>query len=225
MKKLAVVALLLPLLSIVSGATTTWIGTVTGQHCGPNFTAIRGDDEACIVFIANDQQVYKVPEQERIKPFIGTEVTIVGALTEELTINVTYETQGIIKIDSIGAVTPLDLTSQQIETYQGWMSSLQPQVGAVRKAIGTKDSAMVTSEAEKLAAVFDQVTAFWQQHQNPDALHFAMAAADSAKSIGRAPTQVDQIIALQKVQNAYASCHLGHRSARRDTIRSRSRKA
>jgi hypothetical protein len=215
MKTFAVAALLIPFLSVVSYATT-WIGTVTDRHCGPGFTSIRGDDSSCIVFIANDHQVYKVPDQEAVKPFVGKEVTIVGTVADELTIGVTYETQGILSIESIDVTRPLGASSEEFSAYQGWMKSLQPQVDAVRKAMGARDNATVAIESDKLAAILEQVVEFWRTHENADALQFATDASRLAKSVGTKTTQLDQTIALQKVQDTCAGCHLAHRTGKRD---------
>jgi hypothetical protein len=213
MKKTGLAALLALLLSVTSHATT-WIGTISDSHCAANFTAIPGDDSACIVFIANDQQVYKVPDQERIKPFVGKEVTIVGTLSPELTIGVSYETQGIVTIEDIHPIAPLEIQPHDAGVYQGWMKALQPQMSATRKAIGAKDNARVAAEAGKLVALLDQVATFWRSHERADAVQFAADGIEAAKAVGRAQTLFDQTVALQKVQNACAGCHLAHRSGK-----------
>lgn len=214
MKKLAVTALLVPLFAAGLFAATTWIGVISSTHCGPNYTPIRGDDDGCIVFIANDQQVYKLPDQERVKPFVGKEVTLVGSVDREMTIGVTYGTQGIITIESVNVTSPVQVSPQELTTYQGWMKSLQPQVGAVRKAIGTKDNTQVAAEADKLAAILQNVVTFWQGRKNPDALASAMASRDAAMSVGKATTSFDQTVAVSKTQSACAACHLAHRSGK-----------
>ena len=218
MKKLVVTALLVPLFAVGSFAATTWIGVISSTHCGPDYTPIRGDDNGCIVFIANDQQVYKLPDQERVKPFVGKEVTLIGSLEQEMTIGVTYGTQGIITIASVNLISPLQLSPQELSTYQGWMKSLQPQVAAVRKAIGAKDNGQVTAEADKLAAILQNVVTFWQGRKNPDALASAVASHDAAKSVGQATTLFDQTVALSKTQSACAACHLAHRSGKAPTF-------
>jgi hypothetical protein len=213
MKKLVVAALLTLLFSVGSYATT-WIGVISSLHCGPDLTAIRGDDSACIVFVANDQQIYKLPDQEAVKPFIGKEVTVVGTVTQELTIGVTYQTQGSLAIDSVNLVAPLQTTPEEVNTYQGWMTSLQPQVGAVRKVMGGKDDAVTAAEANKLAAILDNVAGFWKTRQNADALGFAVSGRDAAKSLASATTPLERTVALKKVQDACAGCHLAHRSGK-----------
>ncbi len=218
MKKLAVTALLVPLFTVGSFAATTWIGVISASHCGPNYAPIRGDDNSCIVFIANDQQVYKLPDQERVKPFVGKEVTLIGSLEQEMTIGVTYGTQGIITIESLNLISPLQLSAQELTAYQGWMKSLQPQVGAVRKAIGAKDQPQLVAEADKLAAILQNVVTFWQGRKNPDALAAAVASHDAARNVGRATTVFDQTVALSKTQSACAGCHLAHRSGKAPTF-------
>ena len=62
--------------------------------------------------------------------------------------------------------------------------------------------------------MFDQVTDFWQKQHNENALQFATQARDSAKTVSTAQTQLEQTLALRKVQEACSGCHLAHRSGK-----------
>ncbi|HYA17429.1 MAG TPA: hypothetical protein VEF06_08180, partial [Bryobacteraceae bacterium] len=87
MRKLSITAALL--LTMTPGVSAkTWIGQVTDQHCTPEHKAIEGDDARCIVFIANDHQVYTIDNQDAVKPHIGHDVQITGTLKEEMVIGI-----------------------------------------------------------------------------------------------------------------------------------------
>jgi hypothetical protein len=193
---------------------TTWIGAISNAHCTTDFKAIPGDDSACIVFVAGDQQVYKIPEQERVKALVGKTVTIVGTVTREVTIGVSYETQGILAIDVIHPIEPLPLTAQEVSTYRDWMQSLQAQVATTRKAIAGKNNAVVAGEANKLAVTLKTVAAFWRTHENAEAAQLADDAARAALATASAQTLFDQSVELQEAQNGCANCHLAHRTGK-----------
>ncbi len=194
------------------GSATTWIGRVTDQHCTPEHKALPGDDDRCIVFIANDKQVYTVANQDAVQKHVGHEVAITGTLDEEIVIGISYETQGIIKADSVKMITPMPLSPEQQAQFQAWMKDMQPKVAAVRKVIVAKDKSPLPAEANKLAAAFEDVGNFLQKEHSDDGAMFAHSARDAAKVLGTAPTQVEQILALRKVQEACSGCHLAHRA-------------
>jgi hypothetical protein len=193
---------------------TTWIGTVSDQHCTPDHKALSGDDSRCIVFIANDKQVYTIENQDAVKPHVGHEVSLTGTLNEEMIIGISYESQGIIHVDSVRMLKPIEIGPEEQKEFQTWMKGMQPEVTAVRNAIVAKNNAEVATEGAKLAASFELITDFWQKQHNENALQFAIQARDSAKTVSTATTQIEQILALRKVQEACSSCHLAHRAGK-----------
>jgi hypothetical protein len=195
-------------------AATTWIGQVSALHCTPEGKALQGDDARCIVFLANDHQVYTVDNQDLLKPHIGHEVSITGTVNQEIVIGISYQTQGVIRIDEIKMLSPLTLSEADQKQFQTLMKGMQPQVTAVRNVIIAKDKTPLAAESEKLAARFEEVRAFLEAHQSADGRQFAETARDAAKSIGGESTQVEQILALRKVTDTCAGCHLAHRAGK-----------
>jgi hypothetical protein len=94
------------------------------------------------------------------------------------------------------------------------MLSVQAQVTAVRNVIIAKDTTPLGAESEKLAARFEEVRGVLEADHSADGRQFAEAARDAAKSIAAAPTQVEQILALRKVTDTCAGCHLTHRAGK-----------
>jgi hypothetical protein len=208
---------LIPLALIASpflgtASATTWIGQVTDQHCTPEHKALPGDDERCVVFIANDRQVYTIQNQDAVQKHAGHEVAITGTLDEEMVIGISYETQGIIHVDSLSMITPIELGPEDQAQFQTWMKGMQPKVIAVRNVIVAKDKTPLPAETAKLAAAFEEVGIFLGKQHSEDGAKFADSARDAAKALGAAPTQVEQILALRKVNEACAGCHLAHRA-------------
>ena len=217
MKTISIAASLLPiLLSVLTagGPARTWIGQVTDQHCTPEHKAIEGDDARCIVFIANAHQVYTIDNQDTVKPHVGHEVQITGTLDEEMVIGISYETQGIIHADTVKMLKPVELSDADRAQFQTWMKGMQGLVTGVRTVIISKDKTPLKENADKLAAQFDGVSKFLAAHESQDAVEFANTARDAAKSIGGLDVQVEQILALRKVQEACSNCHLAHRAGK-----------
>jgi hypothetical protein len=94
------------------------------------------------------------------------------------------------------------------------MKGMQPLVTGVRNVIVSKDKSPLRENADKLAAQFDEVSRFLAAHQSADAVEFANTARDAAKSIGGLDAQVEQILALRKVQEACSNCHIAHRAGK-----------
>jgi hypothetical protein len=202
------------LLGAGTASATTWIGQVTDQHCTPEHKALVGDDNRCIVFIASDRQVYTIENQDAVQKHIGHEVAVSGTLDEEMVIGISYETQGIIHADSVKMITPIALSDEELTQFQTWMKGMQPMVTAVRNVMVAKDKSPLPAEADKLAMVFDEAGSFLRKQHSEDGAKFADTARDAAKALGAAPTQVEQILALRKVQEACSGCHLAHRAGK-----------
>ena len=100
----------------------------------------------------------------------------------------------------------LPLSAQDDRQYQEWMRSMFPSVAAIRNA---PDNAAAAAAATKLADTFDQVAAYWNSKQSPDALGFAEAARDAARAI--AAGNGDKTANLRKIQAQCMGCHAAHR--------------
>ena len=193
---------------------TTWIGTVSDLHCGPDHKGLQGDPTSCLVFIAADKEVYNFDNPAMVQPHVGHEVSITGSLNPDLTVGVTYESQGILHVDTVTMLRPVELSEAERQQFRTWMKGMQPQLTAVRNAIVKKDDAAAAAEATKLAGQFDPVVEFWKKHNDPDALAFATSARDAAKSIATAKNLYEHEKGMQKVNAACAGCHLGHRGGK-----------
>ncbi len=202
-----------------SAAATTWLGTVSDSHCTPEKKGLVGDDPRCIVFIANDKQVYTIENQDAVQKHIGHEVSLTGTLNEEMIIGISYQTQGIVHADSVTMAMPVTATAEEQSAFQASMKSLQPMVTLVRTAITERKNEDVAKEAEKLTAVFDTVAAFWEKQHNADALKFAKAAVESSAAVAASTAQIDQVLALRKVSEACSGCHLSHRSGKQGSFK------
>lgn len=158
--------------------------------------------------------IYKIENQDAAIAHIGHEVSITGTLTEEVTIGVTYETQGNLHIDSIGMLNPAAVSAQEASQFQTWMKSLTPLMNSTRKGITANDKAAVSTSANQIATTFEQIVSFWQKQHDDDALKFAVTARDEAKATALASTTFDQRMAMQKLQAACSGCHLAHRAGK-----------
>ena len=71
---------------------------------------------------------------------------------------------------SIAFVFSALVSAQDDAEYKAWMKSMQPEVGAIRKAA---DNAAAAEDATKLADAFDKVSVFWKAKNAADAVTFA----------------------------------------------------
>src|ERR1039458_3148684 len=91
-------------------------------------------------------------------------------------------------------------SAQDDAVYSSWMKTMQPSVMAINAAITAKDNPTVAAEANKMAATFEQVVGFWTQRKADDAIGFAKAARDAAKTLASATDSDAQTAALLTVQ-------------------------
>jgi mono/diheme cytochrome c family protein len=106
----------------------------------------------------------------------------------------------------LSGLSALPLGAQVDRQYQVWMRSMFPSLEAIRNA---PDNAAAAAAATKLADTFDQVAAYWNSKQSPDALGFAEAARDAARAI--AAGNGDKTANLRKIQAQCIGCHTAHR--------------
>jgi cytochrome c556 len=105
--------------------------------------------------------------------------------------------------------------AQDDAVYSSWMKSMNPSMTAIRAAIAAKDNPTVAAEANKLAATFEQVSGFWTQRKADDAIGFAKAARDAAKTLAAATDTDAQNAALATINAQCGSCHRAHRDGGR----------
>jgi mono/diheme cytochrome c family protein len=120
----------------------------------------------------------------------------------------------LLSISAIAVFAAL-CSAQDDAVYSSWMKSIQPSVGAIRTAIAAKDNPTVSAEATKLAATFEQVVGFWTQRKADDAIGFAKAARDAAKTLAAATDPDAQTAALATLNQQCGQCHMAHRGGGR----------
>ncbi len=103
------------------------------------------------------------------------------------------------------------VSAQDDSAYAAWMKGVPPQVNAIRAAIMAKDNAAVATEANKLAATFQQVADFWAKRQKDDAVKLAQATRDAVKEIAAATDADTQNAAVMKAQGTCGNCHRVYR--------------
>jgi len=106
----------------------------------------------------------------------------------------------------LSSLSALALNAQVDRQYQQWMTSMQPSLTAIRNTV---DSASAAESATKLADTFDQLAEYWKPKQSADAVGFAEAAGDAARSI--AAGKGDKAANLRKIQAQCNGCHMAHR--------------
>jgi hypothetical protein len=95
--------------------------------------------------------------------------------------------------------------AQDNSQYQGWMRSIGPLVGSIRKA---PDSAAAKADAATLAGVFVRVESFWFGRQADDAVELSETAVQAARGIASGS---DSAANLQRIQGTCGACHMAHR--------------
>jgi hypothetical protein len=109
------------------------------------------------------------------------------------------------------AICAAALSAQDEAAYTALMKGTPPQVNAIKAAIMAKDNAAVATEANKLAATFQQVADFWTKRQKDDAVKMAQATRDAAKEIAAATDADAQNAAVAKAQATCGGCHRVYR--------------
>lgn len=122
-------------------------------------------------------------------------------------------TKKILLLPAACAIFALSGFAQDDAAYPALMKAVGPSVRAVNAAITAKDNAAVAAEANKLAATFDQVLAYWTAKKADDAIKLATTARDGAKTLAAATDPDAQTAALKTVQGTCGGCHSAHRES------------
>jgi cytochrome c556 len=109
------------------------------------------------------------------------------------------------------AICTAVVSAQDESAYSALMKSVPPQVNAIKAAIMAKDNAAVATEANKLAATFQEVSDFWTKQKKDDAVKMAQATRDAAKEIAAAKDADSQNAAVTKAQGTCGACHRVYR--------------
>jgi hypothetical protein len=118
---------------------------------------------------------------------------------------------GMSRILILFAICAAVLSAQDEAAYSAWMKGTPPQVNAIKAAIMAKDNAAVATEANKLAATFQQVADFWKTRQKDDAVKMAEATRDAAKEVAAAKDADAQNAGVAKAQATCGGCHRVYR--------------
>jgi cytochrome c556 len=104
--------------------------------------------------------------------------------------------------------------TDDVKEFEGWMKTVQPTMGSIRKNIEAKNADEVSKEAAKLEEVFKKSSGFWEKRKTEDAVKWSQQAETAAKDIGAAAKGGD----LEKATASFralgatcAACHAAHR--------------
>jgi len=120
-----------------------------------------------------------------------------------------------IALVAIAAVLIATAAFAQSEAdYQGYMKTIFATNGSLGKNITAKDGAAAAADAEKLAATFKMVEAFWQGRNMADAVGFAQkagAAAMATEAAAKAGNMDETAAAAKTILPNCGGCHMAHR--------------
>jgi len=97
--------------------------------------------------------------------------------------------------------------------YSGWMKDIAQTKQKVAKGVASK-SADVADNAEHLAGLFKQVTAFWQGRNASDAVGIAKNAETASLDLAAAAKAGDDAkeqASLMTINGSCGQCHMAHR--------------
>jgi len=115
---------------------------------------------------------------------------------------------GIATLTSIGL-------AQDEKDYSTWMKTVAATNGTLRKNIEAKMGDAAAADADKLAGVFKQVTAFWQKRGGADdavaAAQKAEAAASKISTDAKAGNWTEASAGVTTLGATCGGCHMAHR--------------
>ncbi len=104
-------------------------------------------------------------------------------------------------------------SAQDDAAYSGWMKAINTSMRPLGAAVQAKDTAAATTEANKVAAAFTDVAAYWTAKKTDDAIKLATTARDAAKTLAAATDADAQAAALTTLRGTCMACHSAHRES------------
>ena len=91
--------------------------------------------------------------------------------------------------------------------YQPIMKAAAGANGAMRKAVGTGDTAAAAAKAKEMSEAFDKIALFFKEKGKDDAVKFAEGASTVGKAVAAATSADDQKAAVAKLGANCQGCH------------------
>ena len=104
------------------------------------------------------------------------------------------------------------MAQDDLANYQTHMKAAAAANGALRQALGAKDTAAAATAAGNAVAAFDWIATFWQGKGKDDGATFAKNASAAFKGVADAKTADDQAAAAGKMQPTCGACHTVYRA-------------
>ena len=104
-------------------------------------------------------------------------------------------------------------SAQDDAAYSGYMKAINTSMRPLGTAVTAKDNAAVATEANKVAAAFNDVVAYWTAKKTDDAIKLATTARDAAKTLAAATDSDAQTAALGTLRGTCMACHSAHRES------------
>ena len=98
--------------------------------------------------------------------------------------------------------------------YQGWMKTVGPTAGKLRKELDAKSFPDAAKDAATLQDVFKKVEGYWAKSNTADAVKAAQDAQAAAKSLAAAAASENaeqSAASLKMLMSTCAGCHMAHR--------------
>ncbi len=112
----------------------------------------------------------------------------------------------------------LVLSAQDDAAFQTWMKSTNSEMGVLRK-IESKTGPEAAASAEKLSAIYQQVSAYWSAKHADDAVKIAdegKSAADTLAVAAKAGESEKAAAAFKTLGGTCRGCHEAHREKAAD---------
>src|SRR6516225_3460408 len=102
------------------------------------------------------------------------------------------------------------VVAQSEADYSGWMKDVVATKGKLKKGIDAKSNADVASDAEHLAGIFKQVSAFWAGRNASDAVTISKNAETASNDLAAAAKAGDDAKIAASMQTINGSCGACH---------------
>jgi cytochrome c556 len=118
---------------------------------------------------------------------------------------------GLAVLVGVSSVAMLSAQAKTDEDYDKLMKAVGAANGALRGAAKEANTAGVTAEAAKMAALFKEAQAFWTARNNAEAAEWAGAAMKHADAVAKATDPAAAMGAMKELGGTCMTCHTKYR--------------
>lgn len=118
---------------------------------------------------------------------------------------------GLAVLVGVTSVAVLSAQAKTDEDFDKLMKGVGAANGALRGAAKESNTAGVTAEAAKLAALFKEAQAFWTARNNAEAAEWSGAAMKHADTIAKATDPAAAMGAMKELGGTCMTCHTKYR--------------